>query len=92
MRRFSALSMQAVTHYNNEILPAVAALRSDAVEIVDLDEHICAGGDFRMTMPAAQARRDGLHFSKAASLEIARWLGPIILDAARRGTSPSAAP
>ena len=84
LRRFSAMSLAGVRHFNAHILPAVAARHREVMQIVDLDGRICPGGRLAMKLEPARARPDGLHYSYAGAAEVVEWLGPIILDAVRR--------
>lgn len=61
----------------NEIMRTVAAQRPNFVSTVDLQAHLRStpGGEMDLAK-----RPDGVHFSDAYAIELARWLGPILYD------------
>lgn len=69
-----------LAHLNDHVLPAVAKLRPDTVEIVDLSAHVCPDGRFAERLGHVDdARPDGTHFSDAGANEAASWLVPRLL-------------
>lgn len=64
----------------NALIGEVAAERSDVVEVIDLAAHLrsLSGDELDPTL-----RPDGVHLSEAASIELATWLGPRVIDALR---------
>lgn len=68
-----------VAHLDSDILPRVARTRPDAMHIVDLDAHICPGGEFSGRIDSTDgARPDGLHFSDPGADAVASWLVPML--------------
>jgi peptidoglycan/LPS O-acetylase OafA/YrhL len=52
------------------------------LEVVDLHDHVCPGGEFAADLGGVQgARPDGLHFSDPGSDWLATWLGPRLVGA-----------
>ena len=64
----------------NELIAEIAAERPDVVQVIDLAAHL-RGSDEGELDPAL--RPDGVHLSEEASIELASWLGPKVLESLR---------
>jgi peptidoglycan/LPS O-acetylase OafA/YrhL len=63
-------------HLVTDILPALAAGHPQ-LELVDLAGFVCPNGTFTQSFAGLDTTRpDGVHFSDAATVAIAEWLGP----------------
>ncbi len=64
----------------NVLIHEVAAERPDVVEVIDLATYLrsSSGGELDSSL-----RPDGVHLSEAASVELASWLGPRVIEALR---------
>ncbi len=72
------------SHMNRVILPRVVEERPDTVEIFDLDERVCPGGEFRNEIDGVSPIYiDGVHFSVKGSMWFARTYGREVLSFAR---------
>ncbi len=83
--------------YNGEGDRRVQSLRATAEALVsvgatvaDFHSHLCPDGEFSQTVDGVHdARPDGYHLSDDAARAVAaKWLGPLVLQAARRVTLP----
>lgn len=62
----------------NALIREVASERPDVVEVIDLAAHLRRVSGYELD---PSLRPDGVHLSEAASIELASWLGPQVIEA-----------
>jgi lysophospholipase L1-like esterase len=70
-------------HHNGTYIPAVRVAKQ--VTLADVNAQLCPNGEFdRNALGIQNSRPDGLHLTDQAAEELARrWLGPLLVSAAK---------
>ncbi len=70
----------------NAVIKDVAAHYGSRATYIDMGPWLCPGGKFKADVNGVEMRPDGVHFSDQSAAIAWQWLGPKILDFARRPT------
>jgi len=70
----------------NAVIKDVAKRYGTRATYIDMGPYLCPGGTFKDQIDGVEMRPDGIHFSDESAPLAWRWLGPQILDFARRPT------
>ncbi len=70
----------------NNVIKGVSDHYGTRADYIDMGPYLCPGGKFKDQIDGVTMRPDGVHFSDQSAQIAWQWLGPQILDFARRPT------
>ncbi len=79
-----AVSSERVRYFNRRIIPLVQRQAPVPINVVDLHEHVCPGGQYTGDLDGVSgARPDGFHFTEDGAYAVSEWLGPQLVSIVR---------